>query len=155
MTNLEEKIYNLLVEKVEELELNLFDVEYVKEGKEYRLKIYIDKVEESVSIEDCEKVTNLINDMLDEADYIKDQYYLEVSSAGIEKTLKYDRHYEQYIGKTIEVNLFSKFENKKQYVGQLEKYNEHEVVILTDDEEISFERKNISNIKTVYDWNKM
>lgn len=157
MTNLEKKIEVLIEAEIKKLGLELYDVEYAKVGKEYYLKVYIDKVnnENSVTIEDCENVTNVINDILDKADYIKEQYYLEVSSAGIEKVLKYDKHFEQNIGKEIEVNLYTKFENKKKYIGILEKYNTNEIVILTDDEEISFERKNISSVKLVYDWNKI
>lgn len=157
MTNLEKKIEVLIETEIKKLGLELYDVEYAKVGKEYYLKVYIDKVnnESSITIEDCENVTNVINDILDKADYIKEQYYLEVSSAGIEKVLKYDKHFEQNIGKEIEVNLYTKFENKKKYIGILEKYNPNEIVILTDDEEISFERKNISSVKLVYDWNKI
>lgn len=155
MTNLEKKIEELIEPEVNKLGLDLYDVEYIKVGKEYYLKVYIDKTntENSVTIEDCENVTNAINDILDKADYIKDQYYLEVSSAGIEKVLKYDKHFEQNLGKKIEINLYTKFENKKQYIGTLERYNENEIVILTEDEEISFDRKNISSVKLVYDWN--
>lgn len=159
MTNLEKKIEELIEPEVNKLGLELYDVEYVKVGKEYYLKVYLDKVgndeNNSVTIEDCENVTNVINDILDKADYIKEQYYLEVSSAGIEKVLKNDKHFEQNIGKKIEINLYIKFENKKKYIGTLERYNENEIVILTDDEEISFERKNISSVKLVYDWNKI
>ena len=154
MTNLEKKIEELVEPEIEKLGLELYDVEYVKEGKEYYLRIYIDS-ENVISIDDCEKVTNVLNDILDKADYIKEQYYLEVSSAGVEKVLKYDKHFEKNLGKKIEVNLYTKFENKKQYVGVLERYNENEIVILTDDEEISFEKKNVANVKLVYDWNKM
>lgn len=154
MTNLEKKIEELVEPEIEKLGLELYDVEYVKEGKEYYLRIYIDS-EKGVSIEDCENVTNVLNDILDKADYIKEQYFLEVSSAGIEKVLKYDKHFEKNLGKKIEINLYTKFENKKQYVGTLERYNDNEIVILTDDEEISFDKKNIANIKLIYDWNNM
>lgn len=154
MTNLEKKIKELVEPEIEKLGLNLYDVEYVKEGKEYYLRIYIDS-ENGISIDDCEKVTNILNDILDKADYIKEQYYLEVSSAGVEKVLKYDKHFEENLGKKIEVNLYTKFENKKQYIGILERYNENEIVILTDDEEISFDKKNVANVKLVYDWNKI
>lgn len=80
MTKIEEKVENLLKEKIENLGYELYDVEYVKEGKDYFLRIYIDQ-ETGISIEDCEKVNNEITDMLDKEDYIKEQYFLEVSSA--------------------------------------------------------------------------
>ena len=157
MTNLEKNIEELIEPIINKLGLILYDVEYVKVGKEYYLKIYVDKNENdgSVTIEDCENVTNAINDALDKADYIKEQYYLEVSSAGIEKVLKYDKHFEQNLGKKIEINLYTKFENKKRYEGILEKYTPEEIFILTDDEEISFERKSIASVKLLYDWNNI
>ena len=157
MTSLEKKLEELIEPEVNKLGLELYDIEYVKVGKDYYLKVYLDKQgdENSVTIADCENVTNVINGLLDEADYIKEQYYLEVSSAGIEKLLKYDKHFAQNIGKMIEINLYTKFENKKKYVGTLERFSDKEIVILTDDEEIAFDRKNVANVKIAYDWGKM
>ena len=79
MANIEEKVENLLKPIIENLGYDLYDVEYVKEGKNYYLRIFIDK-ENGIDLNDCEKVSNSINEKLDEADYIKEQYYLEVSS---------------------------------------------------------------------------
>lgn len=79
MANIEEKVENLLKPTIEKIGYDLYDVEYAKEGKNFFLRILIDK-QEGISIEDCEKVNNAINDLLDEADYIKEQYFLEVSS---------------------------------------------------------------------------
>lgn len=157
MTNFEHRIVELIEPAIKKTGLELYDVEYVKEGKEYYLKIYIDNSisGKNVTLEDCENVTNAINEILDNADYIKEQYYLEVSSSGIEKVLKTDKHFEQNIGKQIEINLYTKFENKKQYIGELYKFNENQIIILTDDEEICFDRKNVASVKTVYNWNKI
>ncbi len=79
MANIEEKVESLLQSKIEKLGYELYDVEYAKEGKNYFLRIYIDK-EDGVDLNDCEKVNDGIMDLLDEADYIKEQYFLEVSS---------------------------------------------------------------------------
>lgn len=79
MTNIEKKVEDLIIRQVEELGYELYDVEYTKEGKEYYLRIYIDS-ENGISLDDCEKVNNEITDLLDKADYIKEQYFLEVSS---------------------------------------------------------------------------
>ena len=80
--------------------------------------MYIDN-ENGINLEDCEKVSNEINDILDEADYIKEQYFLEVSSPGIERILRKDKHLEETIGNRIIINLFKPLDGKKEYVGNL------------------------------------
>ena len=90
--------------------------------------------------------------MLDQADYIKDQYFLEVSSPGIERILRKDKHLAKNLGKKVEVKLFKKdSRGKKEYMGTLEAFNDDTITIKTD-EEIELERKNVAQIKTVYDW---
>ena len=84
---IEEKVENLVEPKVQELGYTLYDVEYVKEGKDYYLRIYIDK-DTGISLEDCELVSNNLNEILDQADYIKEQYFLEVSSTRNRKSTK-------------------------------------------------------------------
>ena len=79
LTNIESKVENLIIKQVEKLGYELYDVEYTKEGKDYFLRIYIDS-DKGISLDDCEKVNNEITDLLDTADYIKEQYFLEVSS---------------------------------------------------------------------------
>ena len=82
------------------------------EGKDYFLRIYIDS-EKGISLEDCEKVTEEINDLLDKADYIKEGYFLEVSSTGIERILRKDRHLEGAIGEIVEIKLFKPIDKEK------------------------------------------
>lgn len=149
MANIEEKVENLIKTKVEEIGYELYDVEYSKEGKNYFLRIFIDNPK-GIDLEDCEKVNNVINDILDQADYIKEQYFLEVSSPGIERVLRKDKHLKQNIGKEINIKLFKKDENgKKEYQGILKKYNENTIQL---ENEIEIERKNIAQIKLVYNW---
>ena len=87
LANIEERVEAFIKPTIEKMEYDLYDVEYAKEGKNYFLRIFIDKPE-GIDLEDCEKVSNEINDLLDEADYIKEQYFLEVSSPGIERVLR-------------------------------------------------------------------
>ena len=151
MAKIEEKVEQLVKDPIEKLGYSLYDVEYVKEGPEYYLRIYIDK-ESGIDLNDCEKVSNEINEILDRADYIKEQYYLEVSSPGIERKLRKDKHLEQNISKNVEIKLFKKDNNgKKEYTGKLKAFNQEEIIIETD-KEIAIERKNIAQIKTVYNW---
>ena len=151
MAKIEEKVEQLVKDPIEKLGYSLYDVEYVKEGPEYYLRIYIDK-ESGIDLNDCEKVSNEINEILDKADYIKEQYYLEVSSPVIERKLRKDKHLEQNISKNVEIKLFKKDNNgKKEYTGKLKAFNQEEIIIETD-KEIAIERKNIAQIKTIYEW---
>ena len=119
MASIEEKVENLLSKKIEELGYKLYDVQYAKEGKDYFLRIFIDK-ENGIDLNDCEKVNDLINPILDEADYIKEQYFLEVSSPGIERVLRKEWQLKKYIGERVQINLFKKDENGfKEYIGIL------------------------------------
>ena len=149
MASIEEKVEKLLKNKIEALGYDLYDVEYAKEGSSYFLRIYIDK-SDGINLDDCEKVNNEIMDDLDNADYIKEQYFLEISSPGVERILRKDKHLEQNIGKEIHVKLFKKDENsKKEYQGILKNFNEQTVTL---ENEIQLQRKNIAQIKTVYNW---
>ena len=148
MAKIEERVEELIKEKIENIGYSLYDVEYAKEGPNYYLRIFIDS-EKGIDLDDCEKVSNEINEKLDEADYIKEQYFLEVSSPGIERILRKDRHLEQNIGVQVAVKLFKKDENgNKNYIGELKKFDEQTVTI----DEVKIERKNIAQIKTVYEW---
>ncbi len=152
MTKLETKIKELLEEIIINLGYELYDVEYIKEGKDYFLRIYIDS-NMGITLEDCEKVSNSISDILDESNYIKDQYFLEVSSPGIERNLRENSHFKSNIGKMIEVKLFRKIENKKDIVGVLEGFDDEYLILnLNNNQTINIERSNISLVKTVYNW---
>lgn len=152
MASIEEKVENLITKKVEELGYSLYDVQYAKEGKDYFLRIFIDK-EDGIDLNDCEKVSNGINDLLDEADYIKEQYFLEVSSPGVERILRKDKHLKAALEKEIEVKLFKPLEGKKELIGILKEFNNESITIVTDsNEKINIDRKNISLMKLKYNW---
>lgn len=121
MSSLEEKIEKLVEPKIVNLGYELYDVQYVKEGKDYFLRIFIDNPN-GISLEDCEKVNNAITDLLDDANYIKQQYFLEVSSPGVERILRKDKHLKDNIGEKIEIKLFKPINKKKEIIGILEQY---------------------------------
>ena len=152
MANIEEKVEKLVKPIIEKIGYELYDVEYAREGKNYFLRIFIDN-EKGIDLNDCEKVNDSITDILDETNYIKEQYFLEVSSPGIERILRKDKHLNQNIGEQINIKLFKKDENgKKEYLGKLKEFDDLKIVIKQDENEIHVERKNISQIKTVYNW---
>lgn len=174
MASIEERVENLIKPKIEELGYSLYDVQYVKESTNYFLRIFIEKENGIIDLNDCEKVNDGINDILDTADYIKEQYFLEVSSTGLEKVLRKEKHLQDNIGNEIQVNLFrpielkekediketskkkKKKENKyKEIIGILKEFNAEEIVIEIDNNEtINIDRKNISVIKTTYNWDE-
>lgn len=152
MASIEERIECLVKDKIESIGYDLYDVEYAKEGKNYFLRIYIDK-ENGIDLDDCEKVNDAISDILDEANYISDQYFLEVSSPGIERVLRKDKHLEQSIGVEVEVRMFKKDENgNKSYEGLLKSYDNNSIKLDVDDKEVNIDRKDIAQIKTIYNW---
>ena len=149
LASIEERVENLLKEKIEAIGYELYDVEYSKEGKNYFLRIFIDKPE-GIDLNDCEKVNNEIDGILDKADYIKEQYFLEVSSPGIERIIRKEKHLKKYIGHEINIKLFKKDKNgNKEYQGILKAFDQENIEL---EENIKIERKNIAQIKTVYNW---
>ena len=112
MASIEEKAYELVKPKIEEIGYLLYDVEFAKEGKDYYLRIYIDN-DKGIGLTDCEKVTNAINDIIDKADLIKQEYFLEVSSPGIERVLRKDNHLKQSIGEKVEIKMFKPLDGEK------------------------------------------
>ena len=151
MANIEEKVEKLLKSKIEDIGYELYDVEYAKEGKNYFLRIYIDK-KDGIDLKDCEKVNDLINPILDEANYIKEGYFLEVSSPGIERILRKEKHLKDNLESEVLVKLLKKNKkNNKEYQGILKDFN-NEYIVLQCEDEVKIDRKNIAQIKTIYNW---
>ena len=163
MANIERKVEDLIKKTIEDLGYTLYDVQYVREGQNYFLRVFIEKPNGSIDLNDCEKVNDGINDILDTADYIREQYFLEVSSTGLEKNLRKDSHLHQNIGNEIQINLFRPIENKskenkkqKELIGKLKEFNEQSIALeLEEGKILNIERKNISQIKTVYNWDNI
>ena len=151
MASIEEKIESLVTKPINNLGYDVYDVQYVKEGKDYYLRIFIDK-QECIDLNDFENVKNEINNLLDEADYIKDQYFLEISSPGIERILRKDKHLKDNIGKMVEVKLFKPINKQKNIEGTLNNFDKDFILLKTDENEINIDRKDISVIKTIYEW---
>lgn len=148
--NIECKTKELLEPIITDLNYILYDVQYLKDGKDYYLRITIDK-DTGISIEDCEKVNNAIDDVLDNADFIKDSYMLEVSSPGIERNLRKPWHFEKQIGNEINVKLYQGINKKKELTGILKEYDKDFLKLQIEDEILEIENKNIAAAKTVAD----
>ena len=147
MTGLEKKIEELVKPIIENLGYKVYDVLYQKEGKDNYLRIFIDSPK-GINLNDCELVNNSIDSILDEKDYIKAQYYLEISSPGIERNLRRDEQFLDNIGKKIEVHLYNSINNNKIITGILKEYNNDNIVV----DDIIIDKTNISSAKTIYNW---
>lgn len=153
MASIEERVEKLIKNEIENLGYKLYDVQYAKEGKDYFLRVFIDKTNGTIDLNDCEKVSDVINPLLDKEDIVKEMYFLEVSSPGIERILRKEKHFEENIGKEVEINLFKPLNSKKEYIGTLNKWDENNIYIEVEETEIAIERKNISLMKLKYNWN--
>ena len=131
----------------ENLDLEIWDIKFLKEGSEWYLRVFIDKPNGgSITLEDCEKVSNALDKPLDELDPIEQSYCLEVCSPGIERELSSDDHLKKYLGYNLKISLFkSNNQNKKVLFGKLISFNNEEIIIENSDE-IKISRKNISKI---------
>lgn len=147
----EEKAEQILKPICERHEVEIYDVEYVEEVGEWYLRAYIDK-EGGVTINDCEAVSREMSDALDADDFIEDAYYLEVSSPGLGRQLKKDRHFEKSIGEEVELKTFKAIDKQKEFSGILKGYNSDSITVEIDGKETSFSRKDIAVIKLALDF---
>lgn len=125
----------------------LWDVEYVSEGGQWFLRIYIDK-DGGVSIDDCEAVSRAVDPILDEKDPIEGSYTFEVSSAGLERSLTKPEHFHRFLGETVEVKLYKPQNGAKAFSGRLEAYGEDgSVTISQNGENITFPKNQTANVR--------
>ena len=131
--------------------VSIYDVEYVKEGSDYYLRAYIDK-HDGVNIQDCENVSRALSDALDREDFIPDAYILEVSSPGLGRTLKKDKHLQASIGKEIEIKLYKAQEGSKEFAGVLESFDAETLSIRVGNTQRTFLRSDIALVRLAFDF---
>ena len=142
----EELVQPLVAEK----QFELVDVEYVKEGGSYYLRIYIDK-EGGITVNDCEAISRPFSDILDQEDYIDGSYILEVSSPGLGRPLKKEKDFARSLGEEVEIRLFRQVEHQKEWIGLLTGYDHQTVTIETEEgREMTFERSNLALIRLAF-----
>ncbi|MBE5833073.1 ribosome maturation factor RimP [Butyrivibrio sp.] len=149
--NIEKKTEELLEPIAKENGVSIYDVEYVKEAGEWYLRAYIDKPE-GVNINDCVNVNHALSDALDVDDFIEEAYTLEVSSPGLGRTLKKDRHFANSLGMEVELKLYKPVDGTKEFSGILKSFDAENVVITINDQDKTFVRKEISVIKLALDF---
>ncbi|ALP03180.1 Ribosome maturation factor RimP [Clostridioides difficile] len=125
----------------------MVDVEYVKEAGEYYLRVYIDK-EEGISLNECELVSRELSPILDEKDPIKENYFLEVSSPGLDRALKKDRDFVRYQGRDVDLKLYKPLNGCKQFEGELVGLTEdNNIKIIANGKEMEFNRKDVAIVR--------
>ena len=150
----EQKTEEILNPIMEELEFELVDVEYVKEGSMWYLRAYIDKPG-GITVNDCEAVSRRLSDILDEKDFIEDSYVLEVSSPGLGRPLKKEKDYKRNLGKEVEIRTYRMVDKKKEFTGLLDSYNSEAGTVtieLEDGTRKTFEKGDIALIRLAFDF---
>ena len=148
----EQKVYDLVKPVTDELGYFLWDVCYVKEGAMWYLRVFIDR-DEGITIEDCEKVTEPVNAVLDEADPIAQSYMLEVGSAGLERELVKEEHFEVCQGDTVRIRFFRSIDGEKEIVAQLAGADKEKVTVLLESgEERSYPLADVAFVKLWLDF---
>ena len=150
--NYEQQTEKILLPILEEYGFELVDVEYVKEGGTWYLRTYIDKPG-GIDINDCEKVSRRLSDILDEKDFIDDSYVMEVSSPGLGRPLKKERDFQRSLGEEIEIRTYRMIDKRKEFRGILTAYDDATVTITQEDDSLKeFDRNNIALIRLAFDF---
>ncbi len=145
--NTVQRVEEIVKPFAEALSLDLWDITFTKEGTDWYLRIFIDK-DGGISIDDCVALTHAVTKPLDEADPIAQSYMLEVSSPGVERELKKDRHFEKYIGSPVIVRTIRPVDGVRDFSGIMVKYESGQITVrLRDEKELSFNKKDTSFVK--------
>ena len=130
----------------------IYDVEFVKEGGIYFLRIYVDR-DGGIDLYMCERISRAVSEKLDAADPIKQNYYLEVSSPGVERRLRTAEHFKRYIGSVVDVGFYKAVNGSKQLTGTLSKFSDGDICVQQDDgNEVCFNQKETAFIKLHFDF---
>ncbi|HIX66699.1 MAG TPA: ribosome maturation factor RimP [Candidatus Anaerostipes excrementavium] len=148
---IEERTEALVLPIIEEHHFELVDVEYVKEGADWYLRVYADK-EGGINIDDCVLISRALEAKLDAENFIEDAYILEVSSPGLGRPLKKEKDYLRSIGKSIDIKLYQAKEKQKEFTGILKEYSNGHIILTIDEEDITFETKGIAMARLSLDF---
>jgi ribosome maturation factor RimP len=141
-----DKVEALLNPVIEPMELELVDMEYLQDGGYWYLRIYLERLDGDISLDECAKVSNSISEDVD--NLIEDKFFLEISSPGLERPLKKEKDFQRFVGEKIKVILKHKLEDSRNWTGILEKYENSTVYLNTGEKilEIPFNEIKKSNI---------
>lgn len=141
-----EQVWQFAEPLVQEQGCSLWDVEYVREGGEWFLRLYIDK-EGGVDIDDCENVSRAVDPVMDEKDPIPESYRFEVCSAGLERVLKRPSDFERYLGEKVLVKLYRPKNGTKEFPGVLKGYDNGDVTVEVGTQTYIFEKAEVALVR--------
>jgi len=147
---IEEKTTALIIPILEKEGLELWDVEYVKEGKDYYLRAYIDK-DGGVSIDDCVDVSRALEAELDKEDFLQDAYILEVSSPGLTRQLKKTNDFIRCKGRRIEIRTFQPVNGSREFEAVLGEADDEKIMVDTGDAALTIERSNLAGVRLCFE----
>lgn len=142
----EKEVKELITPIIDERGITLWDIEFKKEGPSYVLRIYLDK-DGGIGINDCEEVSRALSAVLDERDPIPQAYMLEISSAGLDRIIKYDFHFEKCMGKNVDVKLFANLDGVKEFTAKLIGFDGENVTLEKDGSEVTLPFNKISSLR--------
>ena len=145
--DIEKRTEELVMPIIDSGGYEFWDAEYVKEGSDYYLRVYVDK-EGGITIDDCVTISRALEEKLDAEDFIKEAYNLEVSSPGLTRKQKKDRDFERSLGRLVYLKLYKKENEVKEYTGKLEAFDKDSITISPD---ITFSRDNVSSIRLEFE----
>ena len=146
----EAKTEQLIQPLIDANNFELVDVEFVKEGSDWYLRVYIDK-DGGITVDDCELISRAFNEILDREDYISEQYIFEVSSPGLMRPLKKEKDYKRSVGKLIDIKLYKPVDKCQEFTGVLDSYDKDTVTIkMDDDTQKTFDRSNLAMIRLAF-----
>ena len=148
LSKIEKLTYDLALPIVNGEGYEIYDVEYAKEGPHWFLRLFITR-EEGVNVDDCETISRAVSTILDEKDCIQTNYFLEVSSPGIERNLRQEEHFEDAVGEIVKVKLYKDIDGAKEIEGELVSSDRLVIVVQTQNAQVEIDKKNIAkaNIK--------
>ncbi len=147
MSKITQAVWTLAQPVVEKHGCELWDVEYVTEAGSRYLRVYIDKPDGVVGIDDCEAVSRELDVLLDETDPIPDSYVFEVSSAGAERELKRPSDFERFLGSNVEVRFFKSIDGRKSVIGELTGYENGDVTIRVGENTKTYLKTQIAQVR--------
>lgn len=149
--DIEQRCEALVQPILEECRCELWDVEYVKEGANYYLRVYADK-EGGITIDDCVAISRALEAKLDADDFMEEAYILEVSSPGLGRPLKRERDFQKSIGLEVDVKLYKALGGQKEFSGILKSYQDDSICLELEDKELELKRSEIALIRLAFDF---
>lgn len=153
LSKIEKTVLSMAEPVAAELGCYIYDVEFVKEGSSWFLRVYADREEGGISLDECEEISRALSAELDKTDPISQNYFLEVSSPGIERKLKEPEHFKRYLGSIVDVGLYKAINGVKQFTAALEKFEDGVIVLKTENGDLlEIKQSDTTNVKLHFDF---